>query len=231
VQGLQRRELPAAELVEALRGQQILEPVLAEIGQLEVLVQEASRRLGDEHLAAVTCAHHAGGPVHVDPHVPLVGDERLAGVHSHSHPHPRCGEVVLSGRRRCDGVRRPLEGNEERIDLRIHLDAAVAAERIPEDAPVLRQDLRIPVSEPCSSRVEPSMSVNRNVTVPAGSSRIGLVSTRKSFTSTSRKLVTRVTDRSQSGHSVGSSRSTQGGPECQLLLCASPCSVFRPPSR
>ena len=52
VQRLERRELLAPELEEPLRLEQVLETVLTEIGGLHV--DEVSRRLGEQYLAAVT---------------------------------------------------------------------------------------------------------------------------------------------------------------------------------
>ncbi len=64
--------------------------MLAEIteGELlgEIVLDELSRRLRDEHLAAVPRCGNAGAAVDVHADVALVGSQRLAGVDAHAHP-------------------------------------------------------------------------------------------------------------------------------------------------
>ena len=72
-------------------------------------------------------------------------------------------------RQRSQCGRRDAKRDEERVALRIDLDATVRGERLAQDAPVLLEDVRVPSPSSWSSRVDPSMSVNRNVTVPVGS--------------------------------------------------------------
>jgi hypothetical protein len=66
------------------------------------------------------------------------------------------------------GRARPRRGEhrEERIPLRIDLDAAVRGQRRPDHRVMPGQHLRVDVvPQPPSSAVEPSMSVNKNVRV------------------------------------------------------------------
>ena len=83
------------------------------------------------------------------------------------------GERRLSLRGRRERARRGREGDEERVALRVHLDAAVLRERrrAARDGARPAQPRTPPRRAPASSRVDPSMSVKRNVTVPLGSVR------------------------------------------------------------
>ena len=92
------------------------------------------------------------------------------------------GQRLLGGR----------EGGEEGVALGVDLAAAARGERGPEQpAVVARARCRRPRRPAAAARVEPSMSVNRNVTVPAGSapSLDGLGSTAGNSSVTSRPLV------------------------------------------
>ena len=83
-----------------------------------------------------------------------------------------CRKRLLRGGGGGDRVRGSGERDEEGVALRVDLDAAVAVDRLADDAVVLgqrRRRSRRPAR--ASSRVEPSMSVKRKVTVPVGSSR------------------------------------------------------------
>ena len=60
VERLERRELAVSELVDPLRRREVLEPVLAQVRELDL--DELSRRGGDEHLAAVPGGGDAAPP-------------------------------------------------------------------------------------------------------------------------------------------------------------------------
>ena len=62
VQALDRRELLVAELVEPLGPRQVLEPLLAEVEELD-LRHELARDLRDEHLPAVAGRRDPRGAV------------------------------------------------------------------------------------------------------------------------------------------------------------------------
>ena len=97
------------ELEDPLRPAQVLQPMLAEIaeGELlwEIVLDELSRRLRDEHLAAVACRGNAGAAVDVHSDVALVGSQRLA----------RCGCPCAPG----SGLRRERAAHPLRRRLRL----------------------------------------------------------------------------------------------------------------
>ena len=85
--------------------------------------------------------------VHVHTHVALVRKERLSRVQAHAHADgPRCKRIV-GFRYRCERVGRLGKGDEERIPLGIHLDAAVARERLAQHPAVLGEDVRVIIPE------------------------------------------------------------------------------------
>ena len=90
-------------------------------------VQQAGGLLGDEHLAAVADRRDARAAVHVHADVALLRALRLAGVQPHPDAHRRRGERRLAVRGRRRRVRRAGERVEERVALRVDLDAAVRA--------------------------------------------------------------------------------------------------------
>ncbi len=65
------RESLFSELVDALGGGEVLQPVLAEVGEFDF--DERSDGGGDEHLTAVAHRRDAGGPVDVTADVALLG--------------------------------------------------------------------------------------------------------------------------------------------------------------
>jgi hypothetical protein len=119
--------------------------MLTQIAQ-PVRVPQLTRRLRHEHLATVADRGNPSGAVHVDPDVPLVGQQRLAGVDPHPHQH-RTLQRRLRVPRRSQRIRRARERDEERIALRIHLDAAPPRERVAQHPPVLRQRIRVRLAE------------------------------------------------------------------------------------
>lgn len=80
-------KVTGAELKESLCLDQVLEPVLAEVIELEVGVEQHPRRLGEHDLTAVRGSGNAGRAVNVDPHIAFVGHDRLAGVDADAHLH------------------------------------------------------------------------------------------------------------------------------------------------
>ena len=77
------------------------------------------------------------------------------------------GEQVTLRVDRCgDRILRRLEGDEERVALVVDLAAAVRRERRTQDPVMLGQELRVLPPSCFRSRVDPSTSVKRNVTVP-----------------------------------------------------------------
>ena len=143
---LQQREVAREpvdlELVDALRRAQILEAVHAEVA--DVRVDERTGRLRQEHLPAVADGGDPRALVHVEADVSLLGQPRLARVQPHPHAYRPVGQRALAVRGGGDGVRRAGEGDEERVTLRVDLDALVVGERRAESPPMLVQ--RLPVA-------------------------------------------------------------------------------------
>ena len=72
-QAAQRRELVTAELEEPERRPEVLQPVVAEVAEIEVTVEQRARRLRDDDLTAVAGRTDPGRAVDVHAHVTLVG--------------------------------------------------------------------------------------------------------------------------------------------------------------
>ena len=121
--------------------------MLAEVLELERLVQEVTGRLRENDLAAVPGGHHPSRTVHIHPDVARVRQQRLTRMDSHSDAQPRLSERLLrrGGGRNC--VRGPSERDEEGISLRVDLDPAVLVDRLADDAMVPGQDVRVLVAE------------------------------------------------------------------------------------
>ena len=81
---LQRREALGAELEERDRLVEVLQPVLAELGQLTI--DERARRGRDDDLSAVPRGGDAGSPVELTPGIALARQARLSGVQAHPDP-------------------------------------------------------------------------------------------------------------------------------------------------
>ena len=116
----------------------------------------------------------ACGADHVHPEVALVADRGLAGVEAHPdldvnavRPAVR-RKLALGGDRAGHGVPGPLEREEEGVSLRVDLAAARVGQLLAQDPAMLAVHVAVAVSSCSSSRVEPSMSEKRKVTVPPG---------------------------------------------------------------
>jgi hypothetical protein len=169
---LKRREGAPSELEDPHGHGDVLQAVLAEIGEREARVEKIPGRLGDDDLTAVSGGCDAGGEVDVVADVALLGYERCPRVQADPDldrsRRERLGHL-RSGPHRTRGRR---EGEEERIALRVHLDPAVRSAGRPDQAAVLGERGRVALrASSCRSLVEPSTSVKRKVTVPLGRSR------------------------------------------------------------
>src|SRR2546423_11617964 len=91
-------------------------------------------------MPAVTGRRDPRGSVEVRADIPLLRQYRRPGVKSHPH---RKLELALSLTRRLERTWRGRKGDEERVTLRVDLDAGVVLERLPQDAPMLGQRVRI----------------------------------------------------------------------------------------
>ena len=121
--------------------------MLAEIAELEGVGEEIPGRLREKHLAAVPGRHHPGGAVDVHPDVVVVREDRLAAVDAHADSNSGVGESLLRGERGRHGVRRLLEGHEERVAAGIDHDAAVRVDGFADHAVVLGEDLGVAGAE------------------------------------------------------------------------------------
>jgi hypothetical protein len=146
VEALQRRELTVPKLIKPLRRSKVFEPVHAQVEQA-ICACEIARALRDENLATVTRRRNTRSAMHIDPDVPLVGDDRLAGMQSNPHSNRCVGKGIACSGCRCECVGRLRERDEERVSLRLHLDATVACERLAQEAPVLRQQVGVVVAK------------------------------------------------------------------------------------
>ena len=131
VERLQARELGVAQLEEALRRGEVLEPVLAQIAD-RLPGDEVARRLRQEHLASVPGGGDPRRTVDVHPDVALVGHDGLARVQPHANADRSVAKRRLPVRGGADRVGGARERDEERIALRVHLDAAVPREGLPQ---------------------------------------------------------------------------------------------------
>jgi len=77
--------------------------------------------------------------------VALLRQMRRARVQPHPHPDRAASQRLLRRPRSRGRPRGGREGDEERIPLRVDLDAAVRGERCPHQPPMLRQRLGIAV--------------------------------------------------------------------------------------
>ena len=148
----QRREVArepfGEQLVDVLRVRQAGETVRAEIARRDV----GQRRVGggrDEDLPAVAGRADPGGPMDVDPRVAVLREERLAGVDAHADADVvPLGPLVLDEGALCRHRRRGCrvrvgEDGEELVAVRVDLVPSVRRHGFPEDAALVRQDLRI----------------------------------------------------------------------------------------
>src|SRR5207253_10967070 len=85
--------------------------------------------------------------VNVDADVVALAQLGLACVQSHPDADRTARERLLTGTSSRERVTCAAEGHEERVALRTERDAAVTAERLPQNTPMLRQDVRVRVAE------------------------------------------------------------------------------------
>jgi hypothetical protein len=173
-------KLGPRHLEQVLRPVEILERVTSEITKLDSLrkrvLDEFPRRARQQHLPAVGRRADPGCPMDADSDVAVLADLWLGRVDADAHPNvgalrPRAPrQPPLDVHRRDNRVAGPSEGREERIALRVHLLPVSRLEGVAQASVVLVQNRLVPVSQGLTSRVDPSMSVKRKVTVPDGSS-------------------------------------------------------------
>ena len=99
--------------------------MLAQIAHLNIGAEECGRCPREQHLAAVASGADPRPSVDIDPDVALGGNHGFARVDAHSHAYRATRERALHTLRRRDSVGSVRERGEERIALRIDLDATV----------------------------------------------------------------------------------------------------------
>lgn len=115
----------------------------------EILEREGSGldqpdRVGrDHHLAPVATRTDPGCPMHVDSHVMPVDEQRFSGVDPNADSIRAVGQGGLHRCRTCDGVPCRREHAEERVPLRVDLNASELDERDTNDFPVPPQGLAV----------------------------------------------------------------------------------------
>ena len=149
---------PVTELEDRHRALDVLEAVLAEVGE-RVAVEEDARRLREHDLASVARSCNPRGEMDVVPDVALVRGERSARVEADAQLDRAVGE--RAGHRACRGdrSRRGLEGEEERVSLRVDLDPVLGSARLTDDATVLRKRLRVRVGAELAQELRRALDV------------------------------------------------------------------------
>ncbi len=133
---LERREALLPKLVDRNRSLDVLQAVLAQIGERDA-VNEFPSRLREQHLSAVTRGRDSRGEVHVVPDVALVSNERSARVESDAEVDPAFGERVRDRKGRGCRSRSGREGEEKGVSLRVYLDAILSRAGLADDAAVI----------------------------------------------------------------------------------------------
>jgi hypothetical protein len=120
--------------------------MLAEVAQV-VSPHQVMRGLREQNLAAVTRGSDPRRSVDIEADITLPGNHGLAAVDPDPDPDRTRLERVLPFLRGGDCVGRLTERDEEGIALRVHLDSAVAVERLAQHPAVLRQSLGVGVAK------------------------------------------------------------------------------------
>ena len=130
------------ELVDLLGRRQVLQPVLTKIAHS---LRPHKRRggSGDEHLPAMATGGDPGRPMHIDTDVTLLAQVRRPRMDAHTHPNRPRGQYFECRSSRPDSAGRSREGDEERISLRVDLDALIASKRRAQDTAMLHQRPRV----------------------------------------------------------------------------------------
>ena len=113
------------QLVEANGALEVLEPVLPEIAE-RLGIEECGGRRRHEDLLAVRERRDARSAVNIQSHVPLARYRGDARVQPHAHADRALRESLQRDLRRGGSPCGGGEGNEERVPLGIHLDAAAS---------------------------------------------------------------------------------------------------------
>ena len=151
VQCPQRRELGLKplrdQLEEPLGVRKVLQPMLAEVANLDLGVEEFARGSREQHLAAVARGADAGSAMDVDADVAFCGDGRSARVDAHPDVHRCRGERALRVVSGGHSIGCAGERYEEGVALGVDLDPVVGGERGPKESSLCRQLFGIPLAK------------------------------------------------------------------------------------
>ena len=166
---LQGRERSVAELVQALGRREILQPVIAQVDE-PVIADHRGGRRRDEHLATVTDGGDPRRSMDVHPHVPLVRRERRPRVDARREPGsvrgPSASWKVPAASSAPVAVGNAAKNASPWVSTSTPPWRTNASRRSRRCSPSASAYAASPSS--WRSFVEPSTSVNRNVTVPRG---------------------------------------------------------------
>ena len=141
----------------------------------------------DHDLAAVSTGTDTRGAVHVDPDVVAIGDERLSCVDADANVDEAFLERVLDLGCARDSRTRRGEGAEERVALRVDLDAGVLAERVANDVAVASELVGVPLCAELLEQPGRSLHVGEQERHRAGRQRVGHRSERTTCDPTARR--------------------------------------------
>jgi hypothetical protein len=130
--------------MEVHRSVEVLQSMAAEGEQL-FPVEKARGRIRKERLPAVRECADARSAVHVDADITLLAERWCPRVQTGADADWPGGERLVAGARSSRGALRCREGDEEGVALRIHLDAAVRGEGLPQRLPMLAERLGVRV--------------------------------------------------------------------------------------
>ena len=153
-----------SDLEQPDRGGQIPQPPRPQIHQINS-AEQTRRRLGQQDLPAVPGGHHPRSPI--EHRTEVVGPPQLGFAGRDAHPHRQL-QRPLRGHRGID--RRPGRGERGAHPVTGVLEqpAAVCLDRPRNTSSCAASATRIASASASHRRVEPSTSVNRNVTTPEG---------------------------------------------------------------
>jgi hypothetical protein len=135
-------ELAVTQLIDALRGREIFEPMHPEVPQV-VPSREITRRLGKKDLSTVASSRDPRGPMDVNSDIALIGHDRLTRVDSDPHPKLTVSERALDVLGRGHGVGCSRECDKESVPLGVDLDSAMPLERITQFLPMFSKLARV----------------------------------------------------------------------------------------
>ncbi len=154
---VRRRRALDLELEDALRLVEVLQLPLAEREDRDACRQrgsdERARRVREQDVAALPRGAEPRRADDVETEVALAADGRLAGVQPHPDEDGAALRPVVSGvgalhlHRGLDRVAGAREGEEERVPLRVDLDAAALGERVAHQPTVVGEDAVVAVTE------------------------------------------------------------------------------------